>query len=203
MIKNIAVYCSSSDVLSSQYFTAAKETGTAIGANMYSLVYGGGNTGLMGSVAEYTQKANGTVVAVIPKAMEVLGLAYSTAEELIVTSDMYERKKIMSDRADAFITLAGGFGTLEEVLEVITQKQLHLHSKPIVFVNTNKFYDKLIEMFEVLFKEKTAKELYRDLYYVTATVEDAFEYIKKYTPPELPTKWFKDTGENIAEASPI
>ncbi len=203
MSKNITVYCSASDVLSPDYFKSAEATGMAIGNHGFTLIYGGGNTGLMGRVAEYTQKYKGKVVGAIPAFMKELDLAYTQADELIINSDMYERKKTLSDRADAFITLPGGFGTLEEVLEVITQKQLQLHQKPIVFINTNGFYNKLVEMFEVLFKEKTAKEVYRDLYYVTESVEDAFNYIESYVPPEFPKKWFKELGKNLEESSPL
>lgn len=188
-MKNIAVYCSSSDILHKDYFDVAEKTGKVIGDNGYTLIYGGGKTGLMGKVAESTHNNKGKVTGVFPKIFIDKDLAYEKADEFIITEDMYERKKTMAEKADAFIVLPGGFGTLEEVLDVITQKQLEIHKKPIVFINTRGYYNKLIEMFEVTYEENTAKTQHRDLYYVTDNIEDAFKHIKNYTPPILPQKW--------------
>lgn len=191
MIKNIAVYCSSSDALSEEYFAVAKEVGEYIGKNGYNLVWGGSNVGLMGQVADSTKGAGGKVIGVIPKAIEKEKIVYQNADEMIVTDDLYQRKKIMFEKSDALIALVGGFGTIEEVVEILTLKQLLLHQKPIVFINTRNFYDPLIAQFELMYKEKVAKEVYRALYYIANTVEDAFNYLTNYVPVELPKKWFE------------
>ena len=96
----------------------------------------------------------------------------------------------MRDISDAFIALPGGFGTLEEILEVITLRQLSYHTKPIVFINTNNFFEFLFKQFEVTYLEMFAKEIYRELYFVAQNAEDALEYIVNYKPIELDSKWF-------------
>ena len=102
-----------------------------------------------------------------------------------------ERKDQMRNMSDAFIALPGGFGTLEEILEVITLRQLSYHHKPIVFVNTNNFFDYLFKQFEVSYVELFAKDIYRQLYFVAQTPEEAMEYIENYEEVELDSKWFK------------
>jgi uncharacterized protein (TIGR00730 family) len=93
--------------------------------------------------------------------------------------------------SDAFIALPGGFGTLEEILEVMTLRQLSYHTKPIVFINTNNFFEHLIKQFEVSYKEMFAKDLYRDLYFVAQNSEEAMDYLKNYQPADVDAKWFK------------
>jgi uncharacterized protein (TIGR00730 family) len=190
MIKNITLNCSSSDALSQEYFEVAKEVGKYIGENGYTLIWGGADVGLMGEVARSTQKNGGKAVGIIPKHLEKEKILYKDADEIFITEDMTERKKVMSDKADAFIVLIGGFGTLEEILEILTWKQLHLHNKPIVFLNTKGFFDDLIRLFEKMYAEKVAKEEYRQMYFVTESVEEAFAYLKNYQPIALPKKWF-------------
>jgi cytokinin riboside 5'-monophosphate phosphoribohydrolase len=190
MFKNVAVYCSSSDALADEYFAVAKDVGEYLGTNGYNLVWGGANVGLMGQVAKSTKEFGGKIIGVIPKAIEKEKIIFQNADEMIVTEDLYQRKKIMAERTDAFLALAGGFGTIEEIVEVLTLKQLHLHQKPIVFINTRNFFDPLINQFELMYKEKVAKVEYRALYHVTNSVNDAFKYLTNYQPVELPNKWF-------------
>ena len=109
---------------------------------------------------------------------------------MIITQTMDERKSLMREKSDAFIALPGGFGTLEEILEVITLRQLSYHHKPIVFINTNNFFNYLFKQFEVSYHEMFAKEIYRELYFVAQTAGEALEYIENYTPVELDSKWF-------------
>jgi uncharacterized protein (TIGR00730 family) len=132
----------------------------------------------------------GYVVGVIPELLRKPGIAYEQADELIVTADMRERKAVMESRADAFIALPGGFGTLEEMLEIITLKQLNVHDKAIVFLNAGGFYDGLNEVFEHILEHKFAKQHYRGLYHFSPRVSDALDYIQSYTPPALEEKWF-------------
>ncbi len=190
MGKNICVFCSSSDVVAPVYFEAAKNLGKLIAKNGYSLLYGGAKIGLMGALAKKVKKQGGQITGIIPETLFNMGLAYEECNELIKTKDMAERKLIMEDKADAFIAMPGGFGTLEEILQVITLKQLQYLNKPVVFLNVNSFYSGLISLFENLYKEKFAKENYRDLYFVSESSEQALDYINNYKPYEYGKKWF-------------
>ena len=189
-MKSIAVYCSSSDIIHRDYFTAAQRLGKAIADNDIQLVYGGGIVGLMGEVARSVKSNGGKTLGVIPKALNLDNVVNDIDDELIITDGMRERKAIMDERADAFVGLPGGFGTFEEMFEVLTLKQLGYHKKPIVFLNIKGYYNKLLEMFEHIYAENFAKEQYRVLYHVSETVENVMEYLSDYQPPELPDKWF-------------
>lgn len=190
MRKTICVFCSSSSAIDEIYFEAARELGKVIGERGWGLVYGGSDVGLMGAVARAVHLHQGTVVGVIPQTIHARGIAYETADEMLVTKDLRERKAEMELRADAFIALPGGFGTLEEIVEVLTLKQLQLHLKPIIFLNTNGFYDPLITLFEHFYTQQFAKPDSRQLYFVTPDANRAVEYIETYEPPVTESKWF-------------
>ncbi len=189
MSKSICVYCSSSNHVDHKYFEAARNLGEAIAKRKYQLVYGGANVGLMGEVASAVHENRGKVIGVIPESIHHRGLAFEKADEIIITKDLRERKAIMEIRSDIFITLPGGFGTLEEVLEMITLKQLQYHEKPILFLNIDYFFDPLKELFEHLFQTHFARDVYRMLYHFVDTVDQAFTYIDNYEAPELGNKW--------------
>ncbi|MBN1512350.1 MAG: TIGR00730 family Rossman fold protein [Phycisphaerae bacterium] len=190
MSKTICVYCSSSDAIDRVYFEAAAELGRQLAVRGWSLVYGGGNVGLMGAVAEAVHAEGGRVVGVIPRTLADKGLAYAAADEMIITRDLRERKATMEARADAFIALPGGFGTLEELVEIVTLKQLSFHSKAMVLLNTAGFYDGLLEVFERMYALQFAKPVYRKLYHVADTAADALDHIAAYQPPVLDQKWY-------------
>lgn len=191
--KAICVYCSSSDALDPAFYEAADALGSEIAAQGCTLVYGGGRTGLMGAVARAVQASGGRVVGVIPQALAAHG--YAAADETITTRDLRERKAIMESRADAFIGMPGGFGTLEEVLEVLTLKQLRFHDKPIVLLNTLGYYDHLIKLFEHIYEQRFAKAAHRQLYHVAPDARHALAYIQTYQPPDIPAKWFEPAAE--------
>jgi len=188
---NICVFCSSSNAISETYFQEAEKLGSLVGKNNYILINGGANVGLMETVTIAARKAGAKTVGIIPERMISRSLASENSHSVIITRDMMERKARMRDMADAFIALPGGFGTLEEILEVITLRQLCYHSKPIVFINTNGFFDHLLKQFEVSFEEKFAKSIYRELYFVAKNTEEALSYINYFRPAELDSKWFK------------
>lgn len=190
MRKSICVYSSSSDAIEPAFFKAAEELGKLIAQEENTLIYGGGNIGLMGALARSVQAHGGRVVGVIPEFMLDFGVAYKTADELILTSDMRERKAIMEARAESFIGLPGGFGTLEELLEIITLKQLGRHHKPIVFLNVNGYYDPLVAMFDHICEHRFAKSNNKELYHVAPEPRDALDYITSYEAPAMPVKWF-------------
>ena len=191
MEKFICVFCSSSDAVNPDFFDLANELGKKIVENNYGLVYGGGNIGLMGALARSAKQNNGKVVGVIPKALHEKGLSFKQSDELIIAKDLRERKAIMEGYAHAFIGMPGGFGTLEEILEILTLKQLKFHNKAIVFLSHHNFFNSLIDLFDHIYSEKFAKEDYKKLYCFTDNIDTALQYIDQYKPVELKDKWFK------------
>jgi len=189
-MKSIAVYCSSSDIIHQDYFKTAQDLGQLMAKNNLELVYGGGVVGLMGEVARSVKNNGGRTLGVIPKALNIDNVVHDIDDELIITDGMRERKAIMDERSGAFIGLPGGFGTFEEMFEVLTLKQLGYHNKAIVFLNVRGYYDKLLEMFGHIYAEGFAKEQYRVLYHVCESAQEAVDYLKNYQPPDLPDKWF-------------
>lgn len=173
MSTNVCVYCSSSDDIDRRFFDVAQELGAALGKRGDTLVYGGGSVGLMGEVARACHEYGGKVVGVIPESLKTEEIAYHQADELLVTETMSERKTMMFTRGDAFIILPGGFGTLEELAEVIVLKVLKYQDRPIVILNCFGFYDPLIALFEHFIEENFAKPKHRELYCVVETVEGA------------------------------
>ena len=147
-----------------------------------TLINGGANVGLMEAVTVAASQAGAKTIGIIPERLIGRSLASENSHEVVVTSDMQDRKARMRDVSDAFIALPGGFGTLEEILEVITLRQLSYHTKPIVFINTNGFFDNLFMQFEVSYRELFTKEIYRELYFVAKTAEEALKFISGYTP---------------------
>ncbi|HUQ50165.1 MAG TPA: TIGR00730 family Rossman fold protein [Terriglobales bacterium] len=192
--QTVCVYMSSSDAVAPEYFSAAETLGRLIGQGGHSLVYGGCRVGLMGAVAKSTKEHGGKVVGIIPESINGRGLGYCEADELVVTDSMHERKKMMEDRADAFVGLPGGFGTLDEMVQVINLKQLGYHTKPIVFINLNGFYDPLLVFFQHTIDHNFAKTEHQNLYAIVPGPEDVFPYLASYVPPELPPKWFATQG---------
>jgi uncharacterized protein (TIGR00730 family) len=188
--KAICVYSSSSEAVAADYFQAALQLGRAIVQHGYALVYGGARVGLMGELARAVHAHGGQVIGVIPESIRARGVAYDLADELLITANLRERKALMETRAEAFIALPGGFGTLEEVMEVITLKQLQTHDKPIVFINTLGFYDPLMTLFEHFYVQQFAKGQYRQLYHLAPDAASALHYIQTYQPPPLASKWF-------------
>jgi len=145
----------------------------------------------MEAVTIATRNAGSKTIGIIPEKMIGRSLASENAHEVLITKDMQERKARMREISDVFIALPGGFGTLEEILEVMTLRQLSYHTKPVIFINTNNFFKYLLKQFEVTYNEMFAKEIYRDLYFVAENSEDAIKYLNDYVPIELDTKWFK------------
>lgn len=185
----ICVFSSSSDAIEKEFFGVALELGMEIALRNGTLVFGGTNVGLMGAVARATQKHGGRVLGVLPDFMRARGIAYTSADELVITKDMRERKATMEARADAFIALPGGFGTLEEMIEIITLKQLRQHAKPVVFLDINNFYRPLQRLFEHMISNHFAKEAMRQTYHFAGDVPAAFRYLDSYEAPKVEEKW--------------
>jgi uncharacterized protein (TIGR00730 family) len=188
---NICVYSSSSNAIADVYVNEAIELARMIGQSKFCLINGGSNVGLMDVVTREAGIHGAKTIGIIPEKLRDFNLASVHAHEIIVSGDMMERKAKMRELSDSFIALAGGFGTLEEILEVITLKQLGYHSKAVVFINTNGFYDDLFRQFEKSYEEKFAKENYRKLYFIAENASQAMNYLQNYKPEETVNKWFE------------
>jgi cytokinin riboside 5'-monophosphate phosphoribohydrolase len=187
---NICVFSSSSNAIPNVYFDEARQLGKLIGEQGHTLVNGGANVGLMEAVTIAASEAGAKTIGIIPELFVKRSLASTNSHKVISTKDMQERKSKMREISDAFIALPGSFGTLEEILEVLTLRQLSYHIKPVVFINTNNFYQHLFKQFEQAFTEKFAKEIYCDLYFSAEDAESALKYIETYQPKEFDSKWF-------------
>jgi uncharacterized protein (TIGR00730 family) len=148
LIRTVCVYCGSSPGTSPAFVEAARQFGAILAQSKIGLVYGGGSTGLMGAIAAAVAERSGQVTAIIPEFLKARERLYAGAHEIIVTRDMHERKRAMFERADAFVALPGGIGTLEELVEQMTWAQLGRHRKPILLLNIDGFWDPLIELID-------------------------------------------------------
>jgi uncharacterized protein (TIGR00730 family) len=180
MSLNICVYCSASDNILPAYFALAAELGATIAARGDTLVYGGASVGLMGEIARNVQNGGGKVVGVIPRSLVDTEIAYSNADELVITTSFRERKAAMEERADAFITLPGGLGTLEELFEIMNLRQLRLLEKPLLILNHGGFYDPLARLIEHMQEAHFVRATLQTLCYFSLDVTDTFAYIDKW-----------------------
>lgn len=176
-IHSVCVYCASSTKIESVYFDAATTLGHLLGERHIRVINGAGSIGLMAAVSDATLAAGGTVTGVIPHFMVEQGWHHSGLTELIEVLDMHTRKKRMAELSDAAIALPGGCGTLEELLEIITWKQLGLYVNPIVILNINHYFDPLISMLWRAVDEQFMRPLHTDLWQVASTPEEAVEMI--------------------------
>ena len=184
MIKNICVFASSSNYLEEAFYEDAKELGKLIGKNGFNIVYGGSTLGMMWACAEQVNLNGGKIYGVMPQRLVDMGCRTDNCDEFHLAEGMRDRKQKMDEISDAVVALAGGFGTLEELAEMIVQKQLGYNKKPIVILNTSGFYDKLLEFFDIIIEEKFANRISKELYFVAKTPQEAIDYIKTYKEPE-------------------
>jgi uncharacterized protein (TIGR00730 family) len=183
MIRNVAVFCSSSNGLRSTYRDAAEQLGSVLAALNIGIIYGGANVGLMKAVAESSLSAGGKVVGVIPEVLVDLEVAHHGITELHVTSTMHTRKALIGEKADAFIALPGGFGTLEELFEVLAWHTLKLHAKPILLLNINGFYNQLLTFLDHCAAEGMLKQNNREIILIADTIEEALIKLQLGLPP--------------------
>jgi uncharacterized protein (TIGR00730 family) len=178
MIRNVAVFCASANGLHSAYRADAEHLGRALATRNIGVIYGGANVGLMQAVAEAALSADGKVIGVIPEVLVDLEVAHHGITELHITSTMHTRKALIGEKADAFIALPGGFGTFEELFEVLAWHTLKLHTKPILLLNTRGFYEKLLKFLDHCVTEGLLKQKNRQLLLVADTVEEALTMLK-------------------------
>ena len=186
MIKNITVYCASSRLVTDEYIRDTEKLGRLLGERKIHIINGAGNIGLMRVLADSVLSSGGTVTGVIPQFMVDKGLLHANLTSVIQTETMHERKKIMADMSDAVVALPGGYGSMEELLEIITWRQLGLYHNPIIILNTNDFYNPLLEMFSRAINEKFIREEHARLWNVASTPEEVMELFEHFTRLSLP-----------------
>jgi uncharacterized protein (TIGR00730 family) len=167
MIRSVCVYCGSSPGARPVFIEAAQQFGTAVAQAGLTLVYGGGKLGMMGAVADAALAAGGRVIGVIPELLLDREVGHHGLHDLHVVDDMHQRKKMMADLSDAFVTLPGGAGTLEELFEVFTWAQLNYHAKPLALLNTDSYFDPLLTMLQHTVDEGFMRSAYLDLLQVS------------------------------------
>jgi uncharacterized protein (TIGR00730 family) len=172
-IKNIAVFCASANGADVAYRELAIEFGNALARRNIGVVYGGAKVGLMQAVAEGALAAGGRVIGVIPTVLVELEVAHDGLTELHITDTMHSRKALIGELSDAFVALPGGFGTFEELFEVLAWQTLKLHAKPILLLNINGFYDKLLVFLDACVEQGMLKAKNRGIVLVASTVEEA------------------------------
>ena len=186
---NVCVFCASSADIDARYLEAARELGTLLAQGGWRCVNGGGAVGLMGAVTDGTLDAGGEVTGVIPKFMVDNGWCYDRLVDVIVTADMHQRKQMMSEMADAVIAMPGGVGTLEELLETLTWRQLGLVKVPVIILNTLGYYDQLIAMLNHAIDEGFMKPSHAQLWQVAATPAEAIALLDNVKPVTFESKY--------------
>ncbi|MCC5653801.1 TIGR00730 family Rossman fold protein [Nostoc sp. XA013] len=187
-MKSICVFCGSSMGVRPVYKEAAQTLGKTLASQKFRLVYGGGNVGLMGVVADAALLAGGEVIGVIPEFLAAKEIAHNELTVLHVVGSMHERKTKMADLADAFIALPGGYGTLEEFCEILTWAQLGLHQKPCGLLNVERYFDPLLRLFDHAVKEEFLKSALRSLVLEGSDAQSLLDLFATYQPP-IVDKW--------------
>ncbi len=187
-MKRITVFCASSFGTEKIYEEQASALGKTLAEQNIELVYGGANVGLMGAVADGALNAGGKVIGVLPNFLRSKEIAHLGLTELILVESMHERKTKMNDLCDGVIALPGGFGTLEELFEMLTWAQLGLHKKPIAILNVNGFYDSLIALLQTMTEKGLLKEVNQKMLLVSDTIDDLLYQMKNYVAPTV-GKW--------------
>lgn len=176
-VKSIAVYCASSNKVRASFVTAAERLGELIAAEGKRLVYGDGGIGLMAAVARGALREGGEVVGVIPQFMVDQAWNNPDSTKTIITQTMHERKATICEISDAMVALPGGIGTFEELLECLTWKQLGLHHNPVVILNTEGYYDKLLACIDQMVEEQMIRPIHKDMYVVVSEPEEVLPAI--------------------------
>lgn len=180
----ICVYGASSTNLHQSYISAVEEFGKLMAKSGHGLVFGAGNNGLMGAVARGVASAHGEIIGVVPSFFNVDGVLYPDCTEIIFTETMRERKKIMEEKADAFVAVPGGIGTFDEFFEILTLKQLGRHQKPVAILNVNGYYDNLVKLLEIAVSEGFMTEGTKALCGVFDDSKQLIDYLENYNLDE-------------------
>jgi uncharacterized protein (TIGR00730 family) len=188
-IQIVCVFCGCSDRINEPYLQAARSLSHAIADRGLTIIYGGGATGLMGALADTALERGSKVIGILPKIFDTPILAHHNLSELRVVDTMHERKAAMIHLADAFIALPGGFGTFEELLEVLTWAQIRLHTCPIGILNTNAYFDPFLALIEHARSEGFIYDEHRSLLISETNPHDLLDLMTSYNPPEDIDRW--------------
>ena len=189
-MNRITVFCGSSFGTEKIYTEQAALLGETLAKENIELVYGGANVGLMGAVADAVLNNGGKAIGVLPNFLRSKEIAHQGLTELILVETMHERKTKMNDLCDGVIALPGGFGTLEELFEMLTWAQLGLHKKPIAILNINGFYDSLVQLTEVMVSKGLLKDVNQQMLLVSDDIDDLLDKMKNYKAPTV-GKWIE------------
>jgi uncharacterized protein (TIGR00730 family) len=187
-MKRVCVFCGSSPGANLQYAAVTKQLGKILARRGLTLVYGGGNVGLMGVLADAVLKDGGHVIGVIPQSLVDREVAHAGLPDLRIVASMHERKALMADLADGFIALPGGIGTLEEFCEILTWAQLGLHQKPCGLINVAGYFDHLMAFLDHSVGERFLRPEHRGMVLVEGDPEKLLDHLDAYRPPLL-EKW--------------
>lgn len=187
-IQSLSVFCGSSLGNDEKYFQEAQSVGKFLSENHIRLIYGGARVGLMGTVADACIKHKGKVTGIIPDFIQDKEIAHENLSELIIVSSMHERKTLMFEKSDGAIVLPGGFGTLDEMFELLTWGQLGLHKKPIGVLNVSGYYDHLFLFLDHMVEEGLLRKANRDMVLQAVNIEDLYKEMAHYEAPDKP-KW--------------
>ncbi|WP_281302007.1 MULTISPECIES: TIGR00730 family Rossman fold protein [unclassified Iodidimonas] len=187
-IKSVCVYCGSRAGVHQDYAQLAEDTGKILAKAGITLVYGGGQVGLMGLMARAAMKEGGSVVGIIPEHLDQVEIAQSGLSELHIVTDMHSRKRMMFDRSDAFIVLPGGMGTLDEFIEVLTWSQLDLHDKPIFLLNHKGYWEPLLALLRHVTAEGFANPSNLDLFITAPDLDYVLDIMNDMAEPKTPAK---------------
>jgi uncharacterized protein (TIGR00730 family) len=189
-MKSIAVYCGSSTGINRVYKEDAEMLGKLLARNNIKVNYGGGKVGLMGVLADAVLEAGGHIPGVIPGFLKTKEVAHDGLSEMICVDTMHERKALIDDLSDGAIALPGGFGTLDELFEMLTWGQLGLHQKPVGLLNTNGYFSHILRAVENMVEEGFLKETNRDMLLVSENQDDLLLQMENYQAPDVP-KWIQ------------
>ncbi len=190
-MKAVCVFCGSSDEVGAKYIEVARHMGEVMAQRKLQLIFGGGSTGLMGAVADAVLDASGEVIGVLPEYFNKPELAHSRLTRLELVDGMHARKARMTELADAFVALPGGFGTLEELFETLTWAQIGLHKKPVGLLNVYSYFDDLLKFLNHANKEGFTFWEHQKLYSQAEQPEDLLDALAAYQPPEGLERWMQ------------
>lgn len=179
MKRFVAVFCGAQDVVPQKHLRAGKELGERMAKNDLGLVYGGGDCGVMGAVANAVLESHGWVTGVFPEHLREIEAEHKHLSETIITQDMHERKKLMYEQSDMFVIMPGGFGTMDEMFEIITWRQIGLHKKPVLIFNHDGYWDHLVALMDNIIEKRFAKPETREIYEVFDDMDDLLERLKR------------------------
>ena len=188
-MKTVCVYCGCSDKLADEYLQVAHQMGAAIARRGLTLAYGAGRTGMMGALADAALEAGGEVIGVIPRMFTTPVLMHNGLTHLEIVEDMHSRKQRLVDLADAFIALPGGYGTLEELFEVLTWAQIGLHTKPVGILNSMRYFDPLISMIDHARSEGFIYAEHQALFVSAEQPDDLLDMLSSYQYPQGMDRW--------------